>query len=89
MAYAIVLKKAVKKNLRKLPLAVQQRFEALAIALRDSGPTGPHGWPNYSKLGENEYHCHLTYHYAACWRCEKGTITIEVYYVGSRENAPY
>jgi len=89
MTYSIILKKSVKKNLRKLPVPVQQRFEVLAIALRDSGPTGPHEWPNYNKLGENEYHCHLTYHYAACWRCEKGTITIEVYYVGSRENAPY
>jgi hypothetical protein len=89
MTYSIILKKSVKKNLRKLPLPVQQRFEVLAIALRDGGPTGPHGWPNYSKLEGNEYHCHLTYHYAACWRCEKGTITIEVYYVGSRENTSY
>lgn len=89
MAYTVILKKAVKKNLRKLPVNVQQRFEALAVALRDGGPTGPHGWSNYGKLAENEYHCHLTYHYAACWRYEKGTIFIEVYYVGSRENAPY
>jgi mRNA-degrading endonuclease RelE of RelBE toxin-antitoxin system len=89
MAYQVVLKKSVKKNLRKLPLNVQQRFEAVAVVLRDRGPTGPHGWLNYSKLGENEYHCHLTYHYVACWRYEKGTITIEVNYVGSRESAPY
>jgi len=60
-----------KKNLRKLPLNVQQRFEALAILLRDGGPTGPHNWSNYGKLGENKYHCHLTYHYVACWRNEK------------------
>jgi mRNA-degrading endonuclease RelE of RelBE toxin-antitoxin system len=90
MVYTVVLKNAVKKNLRKLPLNVQQRFEALAILLRDGGPTGPHNWLNYGKLGENKYHCHLTYHYVACWRHEKGTLTIiEVYYVGSRENAPY
>jgi len=31
MVYTVVLKNAVKKNLRKLPLNVQQRFEALAI----------------------------------------------------------
>jgi hypothetical protein len=89
MAYIVVLKKAIKKSLWKLPLNVRQRFEALAVALRDGGPTGPHGWLNYGKLGQNEYHCHLTYHYAACWRHEKKTITIEVYYVGSREDAPY
>jgi hypothetical protein len=89
MAYSIVLKKAIKKKLWKLPLNVQQRFEALAVVLRDGGPSGPHTWSNYSKLGENEYHCHLAYHYVACWRHEKKTIIIEVYYVGSRENAPY
>ena len=35
----------------------------------------------------NEYHCHLSYHWVACWRHEKETIEIEVYYAGSRENA--
>jgi mRNA-degrading endonuclease RelE of RelBE toxin-antitoxin system len=90
MAYDVVLKKAIRKEVQKLPVNVRQRFEALALSLRDSGPTGPHGWPNYGKLGKNEYHCHLNYHYVACWRHEKETITIiEVYYVGSRENAPY
>jgi mRNA-degrading endonuclease RelE of RelBE toxin-antitoxin system len=89
MAYTVILKKTIKKNLRKLPLNVQQRFEALAVTLRDGGPAGPHNWLNYSKLGDHKYHCHLTYHYVACWRHEKQTITIEVYYVGSRENAPY
>jgi mRNA-degrading endonuclease RelE of RelBE toxin-antitoxin system len=89
MTYSIVLKKAIKKKLQKLPLNVQQRFEALAVILRDGGPLGPHTWLNYSRLGENEYHCHLTYHYVACWRHEKKNIIIEVYYVGSREDAPY
>jgi mRNA-degrading endonuclease RelE of RelBE toxin-antitoxin system len=89
MAYSIIVKKSVKKNLWKMPLNVRQRFEALMIALRDGGPTGPHKWSNYSKLGENEYHCHLQYSYVACWRYEKETIIIEVYYVGSREDAPY
>ena len=40
-------------------------------------------------LSETEYHCHLAYSWVACWRHEKYTITIEVYYAGSRENAPY
>ncbi len=87
--YSVLLKKAVQKNIRKLPVSVQDRFEALVVALRDGGPTGPHNWTNYSKLGENEYHCHITYRHVACWRHEKETIIIEVYYAGSRENAPY
>jgi hypothetical protein len=59
------------------------------MVLERGGPSAPYYWQNYSKLGENEYHCHLTYHYVACWRHEKETITIEVYYAGSREDAPY
>ena len=46
-------------------------------------------WANYSKIGKDKYHCHLSYSYVACWNYEKSGITIEVYYVGSRENAPY
>lgn len=87
--YEIRMKKAVLKNLRKLPENVVDRFNHLAQVLRQSGPTGAHIFKNYSKLGEHEYHCHLTHHYVACWRCEKETITIEVNYVGSRESAPY
>jgi hypothetical protein len=61
----------------------------LIRVLIDSGATGPYNWQNYSKLNVNQYHCHLTYRYVACWRHEKNTIIIEVYYVGSREAAPY
>jgi mRNA-degrading endonuclease RelE of RelBE toxin-antitoxin system len=87
-AYEIRISKKVHKNLHKLPKNVRVRFVALAEQLRERGPVA-HDWQNYIKLGEDRYHCHLTYSYAACWTHEKGTITIEVYYVGSRENAPY
>ena len=87
--YEVVYKKAVRKSLPYLSANVQERFYALVDVLESAGPSGGHIFQNYGKLGENEYHCHLTHHYVACWRHEKGTITIEVYYVGSRENAPY
>ena len=77
------------KNLPGLPQNVRDRFFILVKRLENEGVTGGHVFPNYGKLNDNEYHCHLTHHYVACWRHEKGTITIEVYYVGSRENAPY
>lgn len=35
------------------------------------------------------HHCHLNYRYVACWTCRRNEIVIEVYYVGSREKAPY
>jgi mRNA-degrading endonuclease RelE of RelBE toxin-antitoxin system len=89
MPCEIRIKKSTEKNLRKLPENVQDRFGNLVEVLRLSGPSGAHIFQNYGKLGENEYHCHLTFHYVACWRHEKATITIEVYYAGNREDAPY
>ena len=86
--YEVRVTKKVQKNLRKLPPEVVRRFVVLAEQLRDRGPVA-HDWKNYGKLGEGRYHCHLAYSYSACWTHEKGTITIEVYYVGSRENAQY
>jgi hypothetical protein len=87
--YVVTMKRSVLKQIGKLAGNVQERFRALTKVLAADGPSGPHAWMSYSKLGDNEYHCHVTHRYAACWRHEKGTITIEVYYVGSRENAPY
>lgn len=89
MKYQIKLKKSVLKNLRRFPPNILERFNLLVEVLREKGATGPHIFQNYSKLSENEYHCHLTHHYVACWRHEKETIIIEVYYAGSREKAPY
>ena len=56
--------------------------------IKASGPVQS-GYHNYSKLGENTYHCHLAYKWVACWRNEKGKLIVEVEYVGSREKAPY
>ncbi len=86
--YEVKVKKKVEKNLRTLPQAIVAKFGALVHDLEESGPVQT-SWPNYSQLGACDYHCHLTYHYVACWYCENESITIEVYYVGSREGAPY
>jgi len=88
MEYKVGIKKSVLKNLKKIPKGAQETFLLLQKDLKEKGPVQKE-WPNYSKLGGNKYHCHLKYHYAACWKYEKGTIIIEVYYVGSREKAPY
>ena len=71
-----------------MPKSVQAVFRDLVKDLELKGPDQP-GWANYSKLSKNEYHCHLSYKWIACWRHEKNTVIIEVYYAGSRENAPY
>jgi mRNA-degrading endonuclease RelE of RelBE toxin-antitoxin system len=82
-----ITKKAI-KGIDKMPLKIQERMYNLLKDLRDKGPTRSE-WPNYSKLYDNIYHCHLAYKWIACWKHEKNTIIIEVYYAGSRENAPY
>ena len=86
--YRVREKKKVQKQLIRLPKSVQSLYRALLVDLRTSGAEQP-GWSNYSKLGNGRYHCHLNYHYVACWTFEQETITVEVYYVGSREGAPY
>jgi len=77
----------MQKMAEAMPKKERQEFVALAKALRSRGPVRPE-FDNYSKIGKTEYHCHLSHHRVACWRREKGTIEIEVYYAGSRENAP-
>jgi mRNA-degrading endonuclease RelE of RelBE toxin-antitoxin system len=86
--YLITTTRKVYKSLRDLPEHVQERLAILLKQLALQGPIA-HNWPNYSKLGKNRYHCHLKYSYVACWTCEENSIQIEVYYVGSRESAPY
>ncbi len=86
--YLVTATKKVFKSFNKLPEHVQERLGLLLKQLSLQGPVASN-WPNYSKLGENRYHCHLKFSYVACWVYEQGSIRIEVYYVGSRENAPY
>lgn len=67
---------------------VQEKLAVLVDDLEDKGPVQS-GWPNYSKLGKEKYHCHLGRKWVACWHYEEKSLIIEVYYAGSRENAPY
>ncbi len=86
--YEILLGNRARKNLRRLPNEIQVLFKALAKDLMENGAEQLN-WKNYSKLSKEKYHCHLNYNYVACWTHKENTITIEVYYVGSREGAPY
>ena len=86
--YRIVVSRKVLKGIQKMPESMQVKLANLVEDLRDNGPIRSE-WPNFSQLGKNRYHCHLSRKWVACWYWEKGTIEIEVYYAGSRENAPY
>ena len=88
MQYKIIIKKKTEKNLYKLPLFLQKKLVLLVKDLKEKGPIQSN-WPNFSKLSNTEYHCHFGYSWVACWENELNSIKIEVYYVGSREKAPY
>jgi hypothetical protein len=87
-AYRVITRKSAIKRIRKAPERVQERFALLLGDLAGDGPYRP-DWPNYSPLSDNRYHCHLGYSWVACWTFHKEIVTIEVYYSGSRESAPY
>lgn len=86
--YRIKNKRKVEKRVKKLPLKIQQSYFKLVQDLMEMGPIQSN-WPNFSKLEKNKYHCHLSRSWVACWVNENNSLVIEIYYVGSRENAPY
>jgi len=73
---------------RKMPQLEQKKLVNLIDDLTETGPIQT-GWRNFSSLGGNKYHCHLSYKWVACWEYYEEETLIEVYYAGSRENAPY
>ncbi|MBI2970166.1 MAG: cytotoxic translational repressor of toxin-antitoxin stability system [Gammaproteobacteria bacterium] len=83
-----VARRAAKRALR-LPSRVQMLFQTLLVDLATTGPI-QHEWPNYSRLADERYHCHLTYRCVAfSMEAAPESRVIEVTYVGSREDAPY
>jgi hypothetical protein len=86
--YKVVVRKRVLKGLSSLPGKERMKLKALIRDIELEGPIQP-GWSNFSKLSEGKYHCHLSYHWVACWSSCNDDLEVEVYYAGSRENAPY
>ena len=58
--YDVQLKKKVVKQLKKLPIHIQEKFDDLVADLEETGPIQIE-WQNYSKLSDKKYHCHLAY----------------------------
>ena len=89
MPWQVVLTKKAAKQAEKIPQREKHVLRTLIGDLALCGPVVPH-WKNYSPLGKETFHCHLGYKWVACWRVEDRKIqVIKIYYVGSRENAPY
>lgn len=89
MSWTVNFTSKASKQAGKLPKRERDILVLLVQDLQLRGATLP-DWHNYSKLSPTTYHCHLTYKWVACWRVEDGELKlIEIYYAGSREDAPY
>lgn len=87
-SWRVFFRRKVEKQVGKMPRREQVLFANLVEDLMRKGPVRTE-WRNFSKLADGEYHCHLSYSWVACWRVENNEMEIEVYYAGSREDAPY
>ena len=88
MHYEVKIKRKALRGLKRLPITVQKLLFLLIEDLKADGPIQK-SWHNFSPLSKETYRCHLNYRYVACWTYRQGEIEIEVYYVGTREKAPY
>lgn len=86
--FKVIIKKSALKGIEKMPKFSQLAMGNLLDDLKEHGPIQKQ-WANFSKIGKNKYHCHLSHKWVACWEFYENSILIEVYYAGSRENAPY
>lgn len=84
----------------QVALISEKARDALRLLVKDlqtNGPAPGIGWPHYGKLkgkkNEDKRHCHLSRGrptYVCCWAViDKKNKTIEIYYVGTHERAPY
>jgi len=92
MSWTVVFTNKSRKQKEKLPLRVRELLFQLVQEIEAAGPVRG-DWPNYSKLSDNEHHCHLKKGnptYVAVWREVRGQISlVEVIYAGIHEKAPY
>ena len=87
--YKVRIKKKALKTVKGMPISEQEKFRALVKDIENDGPVQK-SWPNYSAIGKVLHYCNLSYSWVAVWRLdENDNMIVEVYYAGSRENAPY
>ncbi len=88
--------KKIEKQAQQLDKRALLSLQVLVDNLKTYGPAPGKHWHNYGKLqGKRQgdkRHCHLIKGnptYVCCWEVYKFDKHIEVYYVGTHENAPY
>lgn len=99
--WQVDLSRDAKKQYKKLAASGLKKpsildvIDALVLDLESKGPNLS-DWPHYGIIHkskkESYYHCHLRQGrptYVACWEADEQAKKIEVFYVGSHEDAPY
>ena len=86
MGFVVKMTNRASKGIQKLPSRCRDALARLLCDIRDFGPIQPN-YSHFSRIGDSCFHCHLGFRWVACWKQEDEYI--EVYYVGSRESAPY
>jgi len=91
--WTVLYSRRAAKQRAQLSVRWRKVLAALVVEIKRGGPVRGN-WPNYSKLGPTNHHCHLNKKgnptYVAVWEVTDRTINIvEVTYVGTREKAPY
>ena len=100
MKWEVCLSTKALKQKNKLPEDLQFVLLLLTEDLKNKGGNPGSQWPNYKKFkgmkgqrkNDDWRHCHLQKGkptYVCCWKVFEDTQRIEVYYVGTHENAPY
>ena len=97
MVWQVSFTAKAEKQFKKLGISVRSVVHLLVEDLIKKGPCAGGRWPGYGKLygkkNEDKRHCHLLKGkptYVCCWKVvDKKIRIIEVYYVGTHENAPY
>lgn len=92
MTWTVKLTNKAAKQYEKLPKAIRDIIDVLALEIRKTGPIRGN-WRNYSKLSDTKHHCHIKKGkptYVAVWEVTGNEIRlVEVTYVGTHEKAPY
>ena len=94
MKWTIEITKKAVKQLDKLPEFARAAYFSLAKEIELYGPYRTN-WKHYGKLKNSMdcYHCHIVSGkptYVICWEIQDKKLKIvEIYYVGTHENAPY
>lgn len=94
MAWTVEVTAKARRQIERLPESVRFAYIALARELAAAGPYRAN-WSHFGKLrgSRADYHCHIVSGrptYVVCWEVrDKSIHLLEIYYVGTHENAPY